>query len=314
MSLSIGLPVYNGERYVLDAINTLRAQTFQDFELIVMDNASTDRTEELCRKAAAADDRIKYHRNEANIGPVRNFNRVFQFATRKYFKWAAHDDTYAADYLEKCVSILERHEDVVLCTARTRLIDDHGVVVKDYISGLDLDSTEAHKRFRASLDNFMTYEIFGVIRRDALLRTPLLGSFGHADGILLAWLSLQGKIHVIPEFLFFNRDHPEKSKNFYSNYRDYTVWLDPTKAGKILLPRWRMGYEYVRAVVTTRLAVVDRIRCVLQMLHWIRVFWKSLIANVVYAGLQILTRPVALFRRMTGLVPRNPTPQSEAHG
>ncbi len=297
MSLSIGLPVYNGERYVLEAINTLRAQSFRDFELIIMDNASTDRTEELCRNAAAGDDRIKYHRNDANIGPVKNFNRVFQFASRKYFKWAAHDDTYAVDYLEKCVSILDRHEDVVLCTARTRLIDDQGRVAKDYLSDIYLDSPLAYRRFRASLENFMTYEIFGVIRREALQRTPLLGSFGHADGILLAWLSLQGRIHVVPEFLFFNRDHPEKSKNFYSNYRDYTVWLDPTKAGKILLPRWRMGYEYVRAVLSTRLAAVDRVRCGLQMVHWLKIFWKSLFANVVFAGFQMLIRPFSSFSR-----------------
>lgn len=303
MSLSIGLPVYNGERYVVEAINSLLAQTFRDFELIIMDNASTDRTEELCRGAAVGDNRIKYHRSDVNIGPVRNFNRVFHLGTRKYFKWAAHDDTYAPEYLEKCVSILDRYEDVVLCTTRTRLIDDQGQTLQDYVSDLPLDSPFVHRRFRGSLENFMTYEIFGVIRREALIRTPLLGSFGHADGILLAWLSLQGKIHIVPELLFFNRNHPEKSKNFYSNYRDYTIWLDPAKAGKILMPRWRMGYEYVRAVLSTKLAASDRIRCAVQMFHWLRVFWRSLLANLLFAGFQIVTRPFASMSRTRKIGP-----------
>jgi glycosyltransferase involved in cell wall biosynthesis len=291
MTLSIGLPVYNGERYVLEAITALLAQTYRDFELIIMDNASTDRTPEICRRAAESDSRVRYFRNDSNIGPVRNFNRVFGLAKGKYFKWAAHDDTYAPEYLAKCIAVLDHDPGVVLCTSRTRVIGEHGETLREHVPELPYDSAHVRTRFRACLDNFMTYEIFGVIRTDALKKTPLLGSFGHADGVLLGWLALQGRIVVLPEPFYFNRVHPEKSMNYYSNYRDYTVWLDPTKAGKILLPRWRMGYEFFHGIVATDLILRDRLSCMFEMLHWVRVFWKSLAANIAIACYQIVTKP-----------------------
>src|SRR4051812_3389434 len=93
--LSIGLPVYNGERYVAQAVESLLGQTYSDFELIVCDNASTDGTEAILRKLAGSDSRVRYHRNDVNIGATPNFNRAFALARSPYFKWSAHDDLYA---------------------------------------------------------------------------------------------------------------------------------------------------------------------------------------------------------------------------
>src|SRR5262245_18445894 len=125
-SISIGLPVYNGERYLSATLDCFLAQTFGDFELTICDNASTDRTGEIAQAYQARDDRIRYYRNERNVGAIPNFNRPFARSSAPLFKWIAHDDLYEAYYLESCVSLLGRHPDAVLAHSATRFIDDTG--------------------------------------------------------------------------------------------------------------------------------------------------------------------------------------------
>ena len=107
--VTIGMPVYNGAALVGAALESILAQTLTDFELIISDNASTDATAEVCRSYAAKDRRIRYYRNEKNLGAAPNFNRVVELATNgvPYFKWAAHDDVIAPTFLEKCARVLD---------------------------------------------------------------------------------------------------------------------------------------------------------------------------------------------------------------
>jgi glycosyltransferase involved in cell wall biosynthesis len=128
--VSIGLPVYNGENFLHEAITSILAQTFQDFELIISDNASTDKTEEICRAFTDQDERIKYSRNRENIGVEKNFYRVFALSSGKYFKWAAHDDLCHPDFLQSCIDVLDRDFTTVLCYPRAVIIDDKGKVIK----------------------------------------------------------------------------------------------------------------------------------------------------------------------------------------
>jgi hypothetical protein len=222
---------------------------------------------------------------------------VFTYARGEYFKWAPHDDLYEPTFLEKLVAVLDHHPDVVVAYARTSIIDEHGTWVKNYDSSLRIDAREPHIRFHEFLFDYMVYEIYGLIRSDVLRKTPLFGGFGHEDGVLLAHLGMLGRFQEVPEYLFLNREHPDKSWNFYKTYREYTVWLVPSKAGKILLPRWRMGYEYVNAIVAVPLERREKILCYLQMVAWIRTFWKSLIANLVIAAGELLTLPLRPLRR-----------------
>ena len=125
-AVSIGLPVYNGEAHLAEALDSLLAQTFSDFELIISDNASTDRTAEICRAYAARDPRIRYTRQEQNRGAAWNYNRVFALASGRYFKWFSHDDLCSQNYFERCVEILERDPAVVLSYGKTTLVDESG--------------------------------------------------------------------------------------------------------------------------------------------------------------------------------------------
>jgi glycosyltransferase involved in cell wall biosynthesis len=128
-AVSICLPVYNGENYVAAAIESMLAQTFADFELIITDNASTDRTGEICRKFADADSRVRYHRNERNVGGARNQTLAVQMARGRYVRLSAHDDKIAPTHLEECVALLEKRPDVVIAFTRTVVIDEVGAEV-----------------------------------------------------------------------------------------------------------------------------------------------------------------------------------------
>ena len=129
--VSIGLPVYNGERYLEQAIDTILAQTFQSWELIVSDNASNDRTEEICRGYMAREPRIRYHRQERNIGIARNFNAVIDMARADYFKWHAHDDLCAPTLVERCVEALEANPTASAAFTKTVRIDAEGATISD---------------------------------------------------------------------------------------------------------------------------------------------------------------------------------------
>lgn len=268
--VSIGLPVYNGERFLKDALDSILRQTYRDFELIISDNASTDRTEEICRSYAARDRRIRYYRNEKNLGAARNYNQVFELSTGQYFKWAAHDDIYAPDFLLKCAEVLERDPGVVVCFPRTVQIDEQGRWEKKTHYDLpNLHSPRAHERFHDIIAKRHGCEaVFGVIRADGLRRTPLIGNYIGSDRVLLALLSIEGRFHELPDYLFFFREHTRRSVKGQDH--EVTVWFDPMREGKIVFPEWRILSEYLRTIARASLVPSERLRCLWQLVKWVR--------------------------------------------
>ncbi|MBD2251006.1 glycosyltransferase family 2 protein [Nostoc parmelioides] len=282
--LSIGLPVYNGEKFLEQALDSILAQTFTDFELIISDNASTDKTEDICRKYAAKDSRIRYYRNQNNIGCARNFNRVFELSTAEYFKWIAYDDLHAPDFVEKCIAILEKDPNLVLCYSEVHFIDQQGKFVQNYNVKLDVNSPYLYKRFYSLLTKHLCYPCYGVIRSRMLKAVPPMGGYGNADGILLLRLGVLGQFYEIPECLFSARIHPEQSMSmFFPNYLaftsndpdyslnmlpdfySYAVWFDTDKKGKLLLPHWRLLKEYIFSILMFKMSVRDRILCFISL-------------------------------------------------
>jgi glycosyltransferase involved in cell wall biosynthesis len=288
--VSIGLPVYNGERYLEEALQALLAQTFQDFEIIIADNASTDRTGEICWQYAAHDCRIRYYRHAQNLGAAPNFNRTVELAAGDYFKWACHDDLCAPEYLDRCVAVLDRDPSVVLCHTLTRIIDDKGAAVKDFKHHLikpsngpppDASARVPEERFNRMIYEVSCYPVFGLIRLEALRQTRCIEAYAHGDGVLLAKLALLGRFHEIPEYLFLNRDHPERSARVAQpQYYSYAAWFDSKKIGQISLPYWRMLRGYFQAVSETRLSFKSRLWCHVHLLNWVRwtrkKLWKDL--------------------------------------
>lgn len=282
--LSIGMPVYNGANFIEKAIESILCQSFTDFEFIICDNASIDETSEICRRFAERDPRIRCLRNVENIGAAANFNRVFHAGKSKYFKWAAHDDELEPEYLQKCIDILERESDIVLCHSQVNVINETGTVIRhDPINTFPLASESAAERFKALiLTDLDIYEVFGVIRRDILKKTPLIGSYIASDRPLRAELGLHGKFAFLAEPLFLCRDHPERSICAMPAHHMRGQWFDPKHKGRFVFPHWRILSEYFKCIGrVNKLTAQEKFDCRAALLQWLGIHqnWARLLAD-----------------------------------
>jgi len=270
--VSIGMPVYNGEKFITEALESILAQSFQDFELIISDNASTDRTQEICLEYVQKDSRISYHRNEKNLGAAPNYNLLFHMAKGEYFKWAACDDKMAPDFLSKCVDVLDQNPDTILCAPNTRWIDEHGNYLRDFdYKKADADFKDLKKRFRnILLYNMSGNYIFGLLRVSGLSKTLLHGSYASSDLVLLAELSLYGRFKVVSDYLFLRREHPEQStKGVWKSERARHAWFDTSLEGRIVLPKWTFLFGCLKVINRAPLSVYDRLACYASVIQWV---------------------------------------------
>jgi glycosyltransferase involved in cell wall biosynthesis len=271
--LTLGLPVYNGERFLAQAVDALLGQTFTDFELIISDNASTDGTEQIARGYQAADERVRYLRHPVNRGSAFNHNIVVAQARGEFFKWASDDDLYAPDLLQRCVEALDARPDVVLAHAWTAFIDETGEVsgAQDYPLETDVDDPVI--RFRSLLYTQGGDDIYGVVRTSVMQAVEPHGSYHNADRTLVAELGLQGRFHQVPEPLYFRRDHPGRAERAARGLRRRSVNLDPARAGRLRHPVVRLVAEYVRAypaaIARAPLTRRDKLRCLMVFIRWL---------------------------------------------
>ncbi len=274
--ITVGLPVRDGERFLDEAIDSIRRQSLSDFRLILADNASSDRTSEICRDHAAADERLRYVRHETNIGAAGNFNHVFRMADGEYFKWAADDDRLDERFLERTVSILDGDPTVVLAFSRIRIVHADGTDQRrGYANPLpEIGSEEVHRRFSDLLfRRHGCFHVWGVMRRASLDRTALIGGYIGSDRALLAELALQGRFVDTPEDLFQLRDHQRRSVKALPLY-ERGAWFDPSRAGQRQLPHWRLLAALRHAIDRAPLEPEARRRCRLELMRWPFVGWN----------------------------------------
>ncbi len=240
------MPVYNGSKWIGDAIESILEQSFTDLELIIADNVSTDGTEAICRSAAARDARVKYHRNSTNIGLYRNFDRVFELASGTYFKWAADSDFCLEGFFEKCVAALEDRPDVVLAYPRAYLLlwgPDGKEVAVEYYEDFNLQDDRPSERFSKYLDRERINNVMhGIIRASALRKTSLIRPMPASDISMIAELSLLGKFVEIPDRLFVRRFDPETSSMMMnaSKAAERDVPLGRTLKQRVILHAYRL--------------------------------------------------------------------------
>ncbi len=288
--VSIGVPVYNGENYLAETLDAILAQTFTDFEIVISDNASTDSTEEICRAYAAKDPRIHYHRQSQNLGAAPNYNDVFHRSRGEYFKWSAHDDLIEPVFLERCVSALDTNPDTVVASTMFDSIDAEGTHIGDGEPRPGLCSDDVSIRIRTAIYPYRhggasDAAVFGLMRRSALDRTRLHGSYTGSDRTIILELVLLGPFYEVPEPLFHNRDHPSRSirirKRNGNRSHDREAWFDTRKAGRIVFPNWRRLREFVHAIMRSPISITERMRGIGIVVGWVvSGNWKRLINDL----------------------------------
>jgi glycosyltransferase involved in cell wall biosynthesis len=239
--VSLAIPVYNGQRFLAAAIQSILAQDYKDFELIITDNASTDGTEQICRSFAQADVRVRYYRNERNLGAGPNHNLGFELSRGEFFKWCADDDCLSPNFLGSCVAVLDANKDVVLAYGKTQSIDENGAEIP-LVGEMMIEhgaSDGPLARFRADFTGRRTnFEIFGLFRSSALRKTTLQRSYYGSDKTLVHELTLLGKFAYIPTITFFNREHPNRSINIKVK-KVLANWQDTSISSRSDLTNWR---------------------------------------------------------------------------
>jgi glycosyltransferase involved in cell wall biosynthesis len=303
--LSIGMPVYNAERFVEQGIRSMLSQTFTEFELILSDNASTDRTPEICKDFASQDKRIRFYQVDVNKGAGWNHNRVLELAHGQYFKWQSNDDLCDPTMVEKCIDALERDSSAVLAHPQTTIIDSNGNLIENY--GLDLrtDSDDPVVRLRDLVMSYhWCYQIYGVIRKTILDKTGPMGNFVNGDGVLLANFALYGPYVKLPEHLFFSRRHEKQSSQIQPtrvaarrrfqltkrvNGMPCAEWWNPARRRALTFPQWRQMAEYVRMINRAPLTAGQRMRCHRVILEWVIRDRRRYAKDLVIAADQILS-------------------------
>jgi glycosyltransferase involved in cell wall biosynthesis len=259
--ITIGLPCYNSEKYLAQSIESLLNQTYGNFVLIISDNASTDGSEAISRRYAAADARVRYVRNPVNIGMSGNFNSVFALAQTKYFKWATADDYWDRELLADALAVLEADPDVVLCYPRAILVDSDGKEQSRYEDELHLMQADPAARFIGVLENLhLVNHHLGVMRTDAIRRTHMFGKHLAADIGFVAELSLYGKFHRLPKYQLFRRFHPDSSSWQRGSDEHQALRFHATNARRPRFNTWRFHWAFFVGVWGSPLAVAGKIR------------------------------------------------------
>jgi glycosyltransferase involved in cell wall biosynthesis len=268
--LSVGLPVYNGEKYLAESLDSLLGQTYEDFELIISDNASTDSTGEICRRYAKQDSRIRYIQQPRNIGLAANHNFVIGQARGDLFKWASDDDLCARDLVGGCVAALDEYPQVVLTHSRTAMIDSAGTVIRLYDYRVAVSSAHAPERFRSMLfDGWDDYS-YGVVRTTVLRRISLLGSHHFADRTIVTEIGLHGPFYQIPDWLHFRREHADRPP--WATVRHRCATMDPRRASRLRHPVARLygeyAWSYVSMIRRAPLTPAERQECYRHLARW----------------------------------------------
>ena len=271
--LTIGLPVYNGSRFLPQALTSIQQQTYTDFELLVSDNGSTDDSRDIVREHARDDERIRLLESPVNRGAAWNYNRVFAESRSALFKWAAADDELEPTCVARSLEVLEASDpSVVVVFPVTRMVDEEGNTLREIVDPLDMPvGASAHERLRRVVAGAVYGNVvFGLMRSDALRRTRGHGAYPSSDLVLLAELALLGSFRLVAEPLFLRREHLEMSRKANPTLEEMSRFFDPQ--GPVTRHEHaRVFVEHLRAIRRADLSAWEKGRCYQVFLTtWVR--------------------------------------------
>ncbi len=264
--VSIGLPVFNGAEFLDQTLQALLAQDYEDFELMIIDDASTDATEAIARQAAEGDSRVRHHKIAKHGGAAHAYRQAVVKTTGEYFRWASPDDIVDPRHLRRSVEILDQApEDVGLVYTQTSIISAQGEFLRTYDEHTDLRAADVEDRLRLLLTNLrICNSVYGLARRTALLKTALIGDFSGADEVFVAEMACHGQIWEIPERLYQRRLHQG----------GYQFNSENANGEEALM---RQFQEYGAAIRRARLPKDVTIRCMTMLFKiWLPGHWERM--------------------------------------
>lgn len=284
--LTFGIPVYNGETYLPEALDSVRRQDLDDIRIIISDNGSTDATQRICEAAAAEDPRIDYRRYDENRGGIWNFGNVLALADEQdaeLFSWMASDDVKLPSFARTAIAALDAAgPDFVFALPRTSIIDADGIVYEELNdTSLGLDAATAHERVRSVLRAQAAHAMYGVIRMDALRRTRGIVSTLGDDIVLLVELLCVGRMTLVPEQLFRLRRHDQQlSVQGITS----SSWFAPGRKANRSFAETRTNLELYRGVAHSGLPLSEKLRCWATLgPSWVFPRWRAMARDVANA-------------------------------
>jgi len=266
-TVTIGLPVFNGQRFLRACLDSLLAQSFADFDLIVSDNASTDATPAIIDEYARRDPRIRVERSATNQGAVWNHRRVLALAHGRYFKWCGADDACHPDFLRMCMDALAENPDAVLAYAMTEVIDEGGAPLARTSERLPLGSPDVVQRFTALMSAISVTQnpYYGLMRRASLEQVQPMGTFLASDRCLLGQLALLGPFVEVPAFLMYRRQHAGNQRTHTEDQR----FLHPGVQDRFRTREWRVLREHLGAIARAPVRLSTKVRLLTGIAKWV---------------------------------------------
>lgn len=281
--LTFGIPVYNGERYLPSALESVRNQDLADIEIVISDNGSTDGTEDYCRRQASEDSRIRYHRYETNRGGIWNYRNVMELCNTELFSWMAADDVKLPAFARTTIAALdEAGSDTVFACPRTQIINSDGVVYEELNDAdMGLDAAAAHDRVRNLLRAQASHPMYGVIRMDALGQTRGILSVLGDDMVLLVELLCAGKMATSAEPTFLQRRHDEQVSVLGVSSPS---WFAPGQKANRSFAETRTNIELYRGVSHSELPFTEKLRTWATLgPSWVFPRWRAVARDVANA-------------------------------
>jgi glycosyltransferase involved in cell wall biosynthesis len=258
--VSVGIPVYNGEKNLARALDSILNQNYSNLEIIISDNASNDGTRGICEEYARRDSRIRYIRQTKNIGAPRNWNVAVHEASGVYFKWASANDYCAPTMIEKCVEVLNDDPGIVLCYGRTQLVDKDETPIGVYDGDNSFAQDRPSERFanicrQIGLNNMQC----GVFRLEVLRRTRLDRPYPSGDLTLMAELALYGRFRMLPDILLYRR---QSRGTFTSllNPMELNQVYNPQRKKPMKLIRTRRHIDNFVSILRASISVIEKLR------------------------------------------------------
>jgi glycosyltransferase involved in cell wall biosynthesis len=288
------LPVYNGQNFVAEAIQCVLNQTFSNWELIICDNCSTDRTLAICQQFAEQDNRIRVYQNPRNMGVCFNYAEVFRLSHGQYFKWMAHDDLFAPRFIETCLQEFEKDDDVILAFTKMCYINADGRVQRRQACELSvLERTPESRATKflalAAQSTDFLWLAYGVARREVLQKSGSMGLYAGSDQVLLFRLALRGCIKQLEQEMFFRREHPEaETCRGGSTVRQRAKGAYADDNRRFVFPWCRILKEHLISVQDAPISFWGRVRCITAVLRRFLAAWKFFVEEAIQSPLDAL--------------------------